>query len=237
MENDINTNGEFTVLPDELTNDTQPPATEEKSEVTEKPVGFWTYIGLFLLFAIPVVGFIAAIIFIFAPKRKGLKNFAGAAVTYMVTSLVISILVISIILTAIGNAFVPTINDSLGTNFESITEVFDIAKAIMNGDYSSIIEYLKPQLLEALGQEYEALLNELTNQDYNKLIGQILNEQYAPLLEDLKGDQYASLEAVIGEEEFNSFIKEVETAANGEMSELLGGISQLIPPEIKGFLK
>ena len=237
MENNINTNGEFTVLSDELTNDTQPPATEEKPEVTEKPVGFWTYIGLFLLFAIPVVGFIAAIVFIFAPKRKGLKNFAGAAVTYMVTSLVITILVISIILTAIGNAFVPTINDSLGTNFESITEVFGIAKAIMNGDYSSIIEHLKPQLLEALGQEYEALLNELTNQDYNKLIGQILNEQYAPLLEDLKGGQYASLEAVIGEEEFNSFISEVEIAANGEMSELLGGISQLIPSEIKGFLK
>ena len=237
MENNINTNGEFTVLSDELTNDTQPPATEEKPEVTEKPVGFWTYIGLFLLFAIPVVGFIAAIVFIFAPKRKGLKNFAGAAVTYMVTSLVITILVISIILTAIGNAFVPTINDSLGTNFESITEVFGIAKAIMNGDYSSLIEHFKPQLLETLGQEYKALLDELTKQDYNQMISQLLNEDYATLLEDLKSGKYPSLEEVLGEKEFNSFVSEVEIAANGEVSEFLGGLSSFIPPEIQGFLK
>lgn len=237
MENNINTNGEFTVLPDELTSNSQPPVTEEKPVITEKPVGFWTYIGLFLLFAIPVVGFIAAIVFIFAPKRRGLKNFAGAVVTYMVTNLIATILIISLILTAVGNAFVPAINESLGTEFETITEVFDIAKAIMNGDYSSIIEYLKPQLLEALGQEYEALLDELANQDYNQMISQLLNEDYATLLEDLKSDKYASLEAVLGEDEFNAFISEVETAANGEMSEFLGGLSSFIPPEIQGFLK
>ena len=236
MENNINTNGEFTVLQNELQNDAQPPI-QEKPVINEKPVGFWTYVGLFFLFAIPVVGFIAAIVFIFAPKRRGLKNFAGAAVTYIATNLIVTLLVVSVILTAIGNAFVPAINESLGTEFETITEVFDIAKAMMNGDYSSLIEYFKPQLLEALGQEYEALLNELTNQDYNKLIGQILNEQYAPLLEDLKGGQYASLEGVLGEKEFNSFISEVEIAANGEVSEFLGGLSSFIPPEIQGFLK
>ena len=236
MENNINTNGEFTVLQNELQYDVQPPV-QEKPVINEKPVGFWTYIGLLFLFAIPVVGFIAAIVFIFAPKRKGLKNFAGAAVTYIATNLIITLLVVSVILTAIGNAFVPAINESLGTEFETITEVFDIAKAMMSGDYSSLIEHFKPQLLEALGQEYEVLLNELTNQDYNKLIGQILNEQYAPLLEDLKGGQYASLEGVLGEKEFNSFISEVEIAANGEVSEFLGGLSSFIPPEIQGFLK
>ena len=237
MENNINTNGEFTVLSDELTNDTQPPATEEKPEVTEKPVGFWTYIGLFLLFAIPVVGFIAAIVFIFAPKRKGLKNFAGAAVTYIATNLIVTLLVVSVILTAIGNAFVPAINESLGTEFETITEVFDIAKAMMNGDYSSLIEHFKPQLLETLGQEYKALLDELTKQDYNQMISQLLNEDYATLLEDLKSGKYPSLEEVLGEKEFNSFVSEVEIAANGEASEFLGGLSSFIPPEIQGFLK
>ncbi len=237
MEDNINTNGEFTVLQNELQDDAQPPVAQEKTVITEKPVGFWTYIGLFLLFAIPVVGFIAAIVFIFAPKRKGLKNFAGAAVTYMATNLIITLLVVSVILTAIGNAFVPAINESLGTEFETITEVFDIAKAIMNGDYSSIIEYFKPQLLESMGEKYEALLNELTNKDYNKLIGQLINKEYAPLLEDLKSGKYTSLEAVLGEEEFNSFVSEVEIAANGEVSEFLGGLSSLIPPEIQGFLK
>jgi crotonobetainyl-CoA:carnitine CoA-transferase CaiB-like acyl-CoA transferase len=29
---------------------------------------------------------------------------------------------------------------------------------MMNGDYSSLIEHFKPQLLETLGQEYKALL-------------------------------------------------------------------------------
>ena len=236
MENNINTNGEFTVLQNELQNDAQPPV-QEKPVITEKPVGFWTYIGLFFLFAIPVVGFIAAIVFIFAPKRRGLKNFAGAAVTYIATNLIITLLIVSVILTAIGNAFVPAINESLGTEFETITEVFDIAKAMMNGDYSSIIEHFKPQLLEALGEKYEALLNELTNKDYNKLIGQLINKEYAPLLEDLKSGKYPSLEAVLGEKEFNSFISEVEIAANGEVSEFLGGLSSFIPPEIQGFLK
>lgn len=237
MENNMNTNSEFKVLPEQEPNNSIPSATEEKPVVAEQPVGFWTYIGLFLLFAIPVIGFIAAIVFIFTPKRKGLKNFAGAAVTYMVTSFLITLFVLVMALTSIGNAFVPTINESLGTNFESITEVFDIAKAIRNGDYSSVIEYLKPQLLESLGKEYEALLDELTKQDYNQMIGQLINEEYAPLLEDLKGDKYSSLKTVLGDKEFDSFIKEVEIAADGKTSDLLSGISGLIPPEIKGYLK
>ena len=237
MEDNINMNGEFTILPDDISSQSVPPAPAQKPSAEEQPVGFWTYIGLFLLFAIPIVGFIAAIVFIFAPKRKSLKNFAGAVVTYMVTSLVITILIISLIITAIGNAFVPAINNALGTEFQTFSEVTDVVSAFMNGDYSLIIKILKPQLLEAIGREYEALLDELANQDYNKLIGQLINEEYAPLLEDLKGGEYASLEAVLGKEDFDSFVNEVEIAANGEMSELLGGISQLIPPELSGFLK
>ena len=60
MENNIDMNGEFTILGDNSSSHSVPPvpeqkAAEEKPLVAEKPVGFWTFIGLFLLFAIPLL--------------------------------------------------------------------------------------------------------------------------------------------------------------------------------------
>ena len=53
-------------------------APEPKNET----VGFWTYFGLSALFALPVVGLIAAIVFAFAPKNKSLKNYARVMMTW-----------------------------------------------------------------------------------------------------------------------------------------------------------
>ena len=44
----------------------------EKTET----VGFWAFFGLLILFALPFIGWIACIVFCFAPENKSMKNFA-----------------------------------------------------------------------------------------------------------------------------------------------------------------
>lgn len=49
-----------------------PPAPD----LTSKVVGTGAYFGLMLLFALPVIGFIACIIMAFAPKNNNIKHYA-----------------------------------------------------------------------------------------------------------------------------------------------------------------
>ena len=68
-----------------------------QEDPAKKVVGIFTYIGLFILFAIPFIGLISAVIFSFAPKAKSLKNFGRAVLIWKVVTLLISILVLTVI--------------------------------------------------------------------------------------------------------------------------------------------
>jgi len=59
-----------------------------------KPIGMWGYIGYEILFALPVVGLILAIILSFAPDNKNLKNFARSYFCWIIVGIILSIIML-----------------------------------------------------------------------------------------------------------------------------------------------
>lgn len=217
------------------------PETEATNEIPNKPeadtttqvVGFWKFFGLIVLFAIPIVGFIAGIVFMFAPKNNNIKNYARAFITAAVANFVVTLIILSIILSAVGNMFLPAINDALGTEFESFSTILGTATAALSGDYAGVIEQLRPQLIEMLGEEYAGLIDELSDKKYNKLFKQLSNKEYREMLTDIKNNEYPNLKTVVGAEEFNGFVEELEKVADGHSSELFDELNKMLDPIFK----
>lgn len=195
----------------------------------DKPVGFWAYFGLILLFAIPVVGFIACIVFMFAPQRKSMKNYARAVMAWMVINFVSTIAVLSILLSVVGNLLLPMINVGLGTNFNSFNQLVSIATDAASGNYADVIAQMRPQLEDMMGEEMAPVLDEVSKPEYNEFFRQIVNEDYSALLSDLQEGQYPNLKNALGEEIYDEFMTELQSAANGEYSEVFEEIRDLIP--------
>ncbi len=68
------------------------PAPADAPPQRSKEISTGGYFWLMLLFAIPVIGFFAMLIFAFAVKNKNLRNFARAHVVWIVVALIIAIL-------------------------------------------------------------------------------------------------------------------------------------------------
>lgn len=207
----------------------QTPVTPQKPQKSKETIGFWEFLGMIALFSVPVIGFIAIIIFMFSPKRKSLKNYARAMMTWLVVRLVVAVLIICLVITAVGNLLLPTINESLGVEFDNIFEVAELVLDITNRNYSSVLEYLQPQLIEMLGEEYAPLLTELSKSEYNDLLRQIVDRDYATILSDLEANKYPNLASSIGDAKYADLIKEVQMASNGEPSALFDQINSVIP--------
>ena len=228
MENEI-INNQNTVQQDEPIVNEQTPVTQKKPQKTKETVGFWEFFGLIALFSLPVIGFIALIVFMFSPKRKSIKNYARAMMTWLVVRVVAAVLIVSLIITAIGNLLLPAISESLGVEFDSIFEITELIVDIANRNYSGVLECLQPQLVEMLGEEYASLLEELSSSEYNDLLRQIVDRDYATILTDLEANKYPNLSSSIGDEKYADLIKEVQNASNGEPSALLDQINSIIP--------
>lgn len=193
-----------------------PPVREQTNEV----VGFWPFLGLMALFAFPVVGFIACIVFMFAPKKKSMKNYARAAFTWMILQLVAAIIAVTMFVGIIGGLILPTVNNYLGTEIGNIFEIVGLASDFMNGNYSAVIEHFRAPLLEAIGVEYAPLLDEFSSGKYDELLDQIKDGDYDDLLEDLNEGKYRELVEKIDKEDYNALRSELEAAARGEPSKL-----------------
>lgn len=112
---------------------------EVQQEVTRKPessvqtavvqeravkvVGTGAFFGLMLLFALPVVGFIACIIMAFAPKNKNIKNFARAILIWILIAVVIAG-ILALIAFLLSNAISGLIESNIGSEIGSIKDVF-----------------------------------------------------------------------------------------------------------------
>ena len=201
------------------------PAAAPKNET----VGFWAFLGLIVLFAIPIVGFIACIVFMFAPEKKSMKNYARAMMTWMVVNVLTTALIVSLLFSALGAALLPAINDSLGTEFESFGEVIRMANAVSNGDYSAVLPQFEEQLVELMGEEYRPFVEELCGGEYNELIEQVQNEEYDALLEDINNGEYDELLGKLSKKERQKLVEDLEAAAKGEASEVFGELNALIP--------
>jgi len=101
----------------------QPVAAAPAADPTNKVVGTGTYFGLMLLFALPIIGFIACIIMCFAPKNKNLKHFARANLIWAIIALVIGGLIIGGIY-MLSNSLMDYINQLTDGQFSGWGDLF-----------------------------------------------------------------------------------------------------------------
>lgn len=209
--------------------ETNVPVEEPVTPVPQSPaetVGFWTFFGLMALFAIPVVGLIAAIVFLFAPKKKTLKNYAGAVLTWTVLRLIAAATTVLLVLTLFGGMILPALNQQLGTDLNNIFEVIGLVSDLESGNYSKVIAQFRGPLLEMMGEEYAPLLDELASGNYDKLFHQIEEEEYDALLRDLENGEYKTLTDKLNPEDYKALTDELRSAAKGEHSELFDGLKE-----------
>ena len=90
---------------------------------TNKVVGTGTYFGLMLLFALPIIGFIACIIMCFAPKNKNIKHFARANLIWAIIGLIIAGLLIGGIY-LLSNSLLDYINQATDGQFSGWGDLF-----------------------------------------------------------------------------------------------------------------
>ncbi|MBR5203382.1 MAG: hypothetical protein IKW45_08970 [Clostridia bacterium] len=198
-----------------------------KDEAT-KPASYSAFFWLMWLFKIPVIGWIACAVCMFAPKNKSIKNYARATMTWLVVKLTVVFIVVSLIANIVGSFALPSINDALGTQFEDIGELFGVITDVTSGNYSSIIKTMKPVLVENIGEEFEPIIDELAKPDYNELIAQIINGEYEAALADFKAEKYVALKDLLGEDIYDGLIIELQAATNGEPS-VFDEIREYIP--------
>lgn len=115
-------------------------APEPKNET----VGFWTYFGLSALFALPVVGLIAAIVFAFAPKNKSLKNYARVMMTWCIVGLLVCGL--------IAGAAVMAIRTALGLLGADLP--FDLSDPAFSQKIQNILSQIPQDQLDDLMERY-----------------------------------------------------------------------------------
>ena len=101
----------------------QPVAAAPAADPASKVVGTGTYFGLMVLFALPVIGFIACIIMCFAPKNKNLKHFARANLIWAIIGLIIGGLVIGGIY-LLSNSLMDYINSLTDGQFSGWGDIF-----------------------------------------------------------------------------------------------------------------
>ena len=199
----------------------------------KETVGFWTYFGLAALFAIPVIGFIACLVFMFAPKCKSLKNYARATMAWMVTGLLVTVLIVSALISLIGNLLLPQINEaleeSMGIRFESVGEIVSSYTMLKKGNYTGVIALHKDKFIQLAGEENAPLIEELATGDYNDLFNQLQDGEYDTLLQEVKDGRYEELLEMAGDGAQDELIAELEKAASGEYSGMLEELKQAIP--------
>ncbi len=195
-------------------------------------VGFGPYFGLSALFSIPVIGWIASVLFSFIPKRKSLKNYARAMLVWTSIGLVITVLVVSLLL-SVGNLVVQELNNQLGTEFGGITDMINVVNNLKNGKYSAVIARLGNMLPE----EYQPLVEELSTGRYDELIGLVAKGDYAGAVESLQSDVGVALKNKVGEDAYNVLIDELEKAADtGEKAQWIETVQKFASGDVMSIV-
>ncbi len=96
-------------------------------------VGTGAFFGLMLLFAIPVVGWIACIVMAFASKNENIKHFARAMLIWLLIAAVLCA-AMYFLFAWLGNLLKDLINEATGGQFGDWKDLFE---QFQNGDFSS----------------------------------------------------------------------------------------------------
>ncbi len=92
-----------------------PPTVQQPipaTETTYKPVGTGVYFILSILFALPIIGFIACIVIAKTAKNQSLKNYAKATLIWYILSLVLT-LVLTILFFILGGSLMSYISQMI----------------------------------------------------------------------------------------------------------------------------
>jgi len=114
----------------------QPVYTPPVQNPANNPAGTGSFFGLMLLFSIPIVGFIASIVTIFAAKNKSIKNFAKATLIWQIISLAVFALVVAGIVMLV-NTIEQMVTELVGSQFGNLGELGEL------GDLSELIGMLQ----------------------------------------------------------------------------------------------
>ncbi len=95
-------------------------APDPKSKV----VGTGTFFGLQLLFAIPVIGWLACLIMAFAPKNKNIKHYARAMLIWLIIGLVVAV-ALFFLFKWIGGVLTDYINNATDGAFGGFGDFFE----------------------------------------------------------------------------------------------------------------
>jgi len=150
---------------------------QEHTENREnRAAGIWPYFGLILLFSIPVVGFIACIVFSFAPKNKGLRNFSRAVLIWMVVGLLILALLIAAVLSALSfamDALFAALHEATGGEIGSFRDLTLALEALED----TVESYGGPEKLLSDLSELDTIAQELGGWD--KIIEKLRSLEHA----------------------------------------------------------
>ena len=201
-----------------------------------KVAGLGSFFGLILLFSVPVVGFISAIVMAFAPKNKNIKNFARAALIWLVIGALLLGLVIGAAIAAI-NVAVGAIGGMVGKDFQDIGDLIDYASGVYSEvggtlDQLSEIGLTPDKIVAYAGLLEDIRAAEITPEKFGHLWKQYQNstltadqlEQYGDLLEKAE-------DAGITPEQFEEFADEIGDEVDlGALADRYGDdVAALIP--------
>ena len=141
---------------------TAPAPKPEAAQASGKTLSLWAYVGLFLLFNLPFVGWIICIVMAFAPKNANIRHFAGGLIVY---TLIMAILAVGIFL-ALRVLLAPVIAEIREEIAESFNEGFTEA---FGSSFAGVLGSMSPEEQAALGNELADLFGSLTPEQQNQL--------------------------------------------------------------------
>ena len=120
-------------------------APQPAAENPNKVVSTGAFFGMMLLFALPVIGWIACVIMAFAPKNENIRHFARANLIWLIIALLIAGL-LSLAVSALVEFVTPYIEQINAGDFGALGEYGEIFEQF--GDLKDILAGLETQPAE-----------------------------------------------------------------------------------------
>ena len=118
------------------------PKTQQYYETVykEEPVGMGTFFGLELVYRIPVIGLLVAIIMSFAPKNKSLKNYSRSTVVWQLIGLAVTALLVFAAMYAF-NALLDNLEEATGQSINDLEQLIERLEDL--SEYETTITNMK----------------------------------------------------------------------------------------------
>ncbi len=132
----------------------QPTYSSPVPDNTNKVVGTGLYIGLMILFSIPIIGFIACIIITFTAKNKNIKNYARATLICMIIAFVLLAILVALV-SVLVNALNDYINQMTDGQFGGFGDLFGQVNEIKDSmnEFANVTDQINNGALGSLPLE------------------------------------------------------------------------------------